>query len=60
MASLCVLSNLLKGISMITFGATKSTSKATGSTSSIGSLLGVVIGCRLTIRREIGVEAICT
>ena len=52
--------NLLKVISMTTSEATRSTSRPTGSVSSIGSLSGVAISCWSTIRLEIGAEAIGT
>ena len=54
------LFNLLKGISMTTYGATMFTFEATGSTSSIGSSLVVATGCWSTTGLEIGAEAIGT
>ena len=45
---------------MTIFGVTKSTSGATGSTSSISSLEKVAIECWSTTRLEIGGEAIGT
>ena len=54
------LSDLLKGISMTTYRATRSTSGAIESTSLIGSSSLVAIGCWSTTKLEIGVGAIGT